>query len=47
MAYENSDPSAYLRELWTPEEGLINSSIEGAKALYVESDRTITSAAGF
>jgi len=39
MAYENSDPSAYLRELWTPEEGLINSSIEGAKALYVESDR--------
>jgi hypothetical protein len=39
MAHENSDPSAYLRELWTPEEGLANGRIETAKALHVECDR--------
>jgi hypothetical protein len=39
MTYDNTDPSAYLRALWSKEEAAINAKIEDVKTLYVESER--------
>jgi hypothetical protein len=39
MTYDDADPSAYLRALWSKEEAAMNAKIENVKALYVESQR--------
>lgn len=39
MTYDNADPTAYLRSLWTDEEASSNATIENVQGIYVSSDR--------
>ena len=39
MTYDNTDPAAYLRSLWTGKEAASNATIENVQGIYVSSDR--------
>jgi len=39
MTYDHSDPSSYLRNLWSADEASNNAKIEDAKGIYVGSER--------
>lgn len=39
MTYDHSDPSAYLRTLWSAQQASSNARIENAKGIYVGSER--------